>query len=93
MVAKWWFWPWYVIWLVPLGALSLGHRRWLVALVFSATAMLTYVTFYWQVTTGDWGRDVVTTAATAFVLPLAAAATGLPLGKRQATPVARLPAS
>ena len=47
MIATWWFWPWYLLWLVPLGALLPGSRPALVATVFSATAMLMYVPYFW----------------------------------------------
>jgi hypothetical protein len=70
VVAKWWFWPWYLLWLVPLGALLPLGLPALTAVVFSATAMLAYVPFYWQVSAGDSIRQQTTTAATAFVLPV-----------------------
>ena len=68
-VATWWFWPWYLAFLVPLGALLPDSRPALVAAVFSATAMLMYVPHFWLL-----GQDRVVldagTALTAFLLPV-----------------------
>lgn len=67
-VATWWFWPWYLLSLVPLGVLLPGSRPALLAAVFSATAMLMYIPYFWLL----YGDGVVlqaATSATAFLLP------------------------
>jgi hypothetical protein len=46
-IVTWWFWPWYVVLLVPLAALLPNSRVALVAAVFSLTAMLMYVPYFW----------------------------------------------
>ena len=45
VIAKWWFWPWYLLWLVPLAALLPGSRPALAASVFSLTVMMGIVTY------------------------------------------------
>jgi len=48
MLVTWWFWPWYVIWGLALAALMplSAHAR--VFVLFSATAMLIYVSSPWR---------------------------------------------
>lgn len=72
VTATWWFWPWYLLWLVPLAALTPGSRRTLVAVVFSASAMLMYVAYFWLLYT-DWVRVQTTTFKTIFIAPVAVA--------------------
>ena len=77
VVVKWWFWPWYLLWVVPLAALLPGSRQALLAAVFSATAMLIYVPYYWFLH-GDAFRILVrdalvqqaAIAATGFLVPV-----------------------
>jgi hypothetical protein len=69
VLAKWWFWPWYVLWLVPLGALLPGSRLAHVAMVFSATALLLYVPYYWLID-ADGLPTQLARAATAVALPV-----------------------
>ena len=77
VVTKWWFWPWYLLWLAPLGALLPGSRPALIAAVFSATAMAIYIPYYWLLE-GDAFRLLVrdalvpeaVIAATGFALPV-----------------------
>jgi hypothetical protein len=69
VIATWWFWPWYLLWLVPLGALLPAGRPALIAGVFSATAMAMYIPYFWLL----YGDGVVlqaATAGTAFLLPV-----------------------
>ena len=82
LIAKWWFWPWYLLWLVPLGALLPESRPALIAAVFSATAMLMYVPYNWLLETGGIPLAAAT-ALTAFLLPSLLALT--PKGRQQAT--------
>ena len=69
VLVKWWFLPWYLLWLVPLGALLPGSRPALVATAFSTTAMLMYVPHFWLL---DRDRLLLeaATAGTAFLLPV-----------------------
>ena len=69
LIATWWFWPWYAIWVVPLAALQ--PRRWTAAvgLVFSASAMLMYVPYFWMLY-HDSLRLQAATAAVAFLPPV-----------------------
>ena len=85
-IATWWFWPWYLLWLVPLGALVPAgwDRPALIAAVFSATAMLLYVPFYWLMHGDVWlsPREAVAlqaaTAGTGFLLPVVLALAPIP---------------
>jgi hypothetical protein len=70
VTLSWWFWPWYLIWLVPLAALAPRNAEALLASVFSATAMLMYVVYIWQVFDPNWHATQRETAATIFALPL-----------------------
>ena len=73
VVAKWWFWPWYLLWLVPLAAVMPRSRPSLVAGVFSFSAMLSYVPVFWPVS-DDWLTQQITAAGTALVAPVLVAA-------------------
>ncbi|MGH2584470.1 MAG: hypothetical protein ACRDJE_06095, partial [Dehalococcoidia bacterium] len=64
-----WFGPWYLVFLVPLGALLAGSRPAQIAAVFSATAMLMYVPYFWLLH-GDRVILQAATAGTAFLLPM-----------------------
>jgi hypothetical protein len=68
-VATWWFWPWYLLFLAPLGALLPGSRAALIAAVFSATAMLMYVPYFWLLYE-DGVLLQAATAGTAFLVPV-----------------------
>lgn len=68
LVATWWFWPWYVMWLVPLAAVLPYRRAALLGLTFSASAMLMYAAYFWMLY-GDGFALQVTTAAVAFLPP------------------------
>lgn len=70
VTVAWWFWPWYLIGLVPLAALAPRRPEALLASVFSLTATLMYVTYMWQVFDPDWHGTQRETAATIFVIPL-----------------------
>jgi hypothetical protein len=69
LVATWWFWPWYVLWIVPLVALLPRRGVAIIGLLFSATAMLMYVPYFWMLF-GDGLLLQATTSAVAFFLPL-----------------------
>jgi 4-amino-4-deoxy-L-arabinose transferase-like glycosyltransferase len=69
VVATWWFWPWYLLFLAPLGALLPGSRTALLAGVFSASAMLMYVPYFWLLYE-DGVLLQAATAGTAFVVPV-----------------------
>jgi alpha-1,6-mannosyltransferase len=69
VLAKWWFWPWYLLWFVPLAALLPGERAARVAAVFSISALLLYVTYYWQLYQ-PWYQLQVTTVAVVFLPPV-----------------------
>jgi hypothetical protein len=55
VLVTWWFWPWYVLWGLPLAALLpvSGYARLFV--VFSASAMLIYVSSPWRL--AIWNFD------------------------------------
>jgi hypothetical protein len=72
MLAVLWFQPWYLLWLIPLGALTAGVRT-RITLLFTLTGLLTHSatayaalkgTYYYHPT---W--EVLTVAGTVFVLP------------------------
>ena len=68
LIVTWWFWPWYVVFLVPLAALLPGSRAALVATVFSATAMLMYIPYFWLLHANPITHQAAC-VATAFLLP------------------------
>lgn len=68
LIATWWFWPWYVIWIVPVAALLPRRGAALIGLSFSASAMLMYTAYFWLLE-GDGLRLQAATAAVAFLPP------------------------
>ena len=50
----WWFWPWYVSWLVPVGALLIGGREARLAAVWSCAALAAYIPINYRVL--FWGE-------------------------------------
>lgn len=69
LIATWWFWPWYVIWIVPLAALLPGRGVALLGVVFSASAMLMYTPYFWWLY--EDGLQLQSgTSAVAFLPPL-----------------------
>jgi hypothetical protein len=71
LIATWWFWPWYVIWVVPLAALTPRRGVAILAAVFSASSMLMYAAYFWLLY-GDGLRLQAATAGVAFLPPLLA---------------------
>jgi alpha-1,6-mannosyltransferase len=69
LIATWWFWPWYVIWVVPLAALIPRRGAALVGLLFSASAMLMYVAYFWLLYEDGFQLQAAT-AAVAFIPPV-----------------------
>jgi hypothetical protein len=69
VLMQWWFWPWYLLWLVPLAALLPGGRTGQVALAFSCTSLLMYAPFFW-LTYENLLLQQVLSAAVAFALPV-----------------------
>jgi len=47
-LPTWWFWPWYVVWLLPIAAMVAGRRVATLALLFGSTALLVYPIYYWR---------------------------------------------
>jgi hypothetical protein len=75
------FWPWYLLWFVPLGAVLAGSREADLALAASATGLFTYAIFPWI----DHS-DTVNAAYVGFVF-------GVPLLYAFLAPVLRLPST
>jgi alpha-1,6-mannosyltransferase len=69
VTVKWWFWPWYLAWLVPVAALAPRRGMALLASTFSLTAMLLYAAYYWHVY-GDWHTTQQLVFKTVFAVPL-----------------------
>jgi len=69
LIATWWFWPWYVIWIVPMAALLPQRGAALIAISFSASAMLMYAAYFWLLY-GDGLRLQASTAGVAFLPPV-----------------------
>jgi alpha-1,6-mannosyltransferase len=49
MLACWWFWPWYLVTLIALGAVLWPSRAGALAVVFSCSALLLYAGLGWRV--------------------------------------------
>jgi hypothetical protein len=47
-LATWWFWPWYVMWLLPFAALVAGRRLAILGLLFGLSALMVYPIYYWR---------------------------------------------
>ncbi len=72
VTVKWWFWPWYLIWLVPIAALTPHRRIALLAVLFSFTGMLHHAAYTWNVY-DDWHDQQEVVFWTVFAAPLVAA--------------------
>lgn len=80
LLMTWWFWPWYVIWGLALAALlpASAHARLFV--LFSATAMLIYVSSPWRLSLWNFESPLPMALGTAlfvFTTPLLYAAVEL----------------
>jgi hypothetical protein len=73
LLATWWFWPWYVLWVVPLAAMVPRRGTAWLGLLFSASAMLMYAPYFWLL----YGDGVILQAATAAVAFLPPVLAGL----------------
>jgi hypothetical protein len=49
MLACWWFWPWYLVTMIALGAILWPGRAGTLAVVFSCSALLLYAGLGWRV--------------------------------------------
>jgi cobalamin synthase len=47
LLMSWWFLPWYILWALPLAALSVGRPIGRIGLVLSCTALLSYAPIAW----------------------------------------------
>lgn len=47
-LQSWWFFPWYLAWLIPLGAVLAQRRTAVLAIIYSASAMALLVPFGWR---------------------------------------------
>lgn len=73
VLMTWWFWPWYVVMIVPLAAIVPEKRAALVASVFSATALLMYLPYFWLLHTNPILLEGATVAV-AYLAPALCAA-------------------
>jgi hypothetical protein len=74
VLASWWFWPWYLIWLAPLAALGAAgdRRRWVFVLI-TAGALLSYL-YWWDdppARSRRWFELYALLTAVVFLLPAA----------------------
>jgi alpha-1,6-mannosyltransferase len=72
VTMKWWFWPWYLTWLVPIAALAPHRRIAILAVLFSFTGMLHHAAYTWNVY-DDWHDQQELMFWTVFATPLAVA--------------------
>jgi alpha-1,6-mannosyltransferase len=72
ITVKWWFWPWYLAWLIPVAALAPRRGMAVLASLFSMTAMLLYAAYDWNVY-DDWHHTQRLVFMTVFAAPLALA--------------------
>lgn len=74
LFVAWWFWPWYIIWLVVLAAPLPGRREVILAVLFSATALIGHLVYNWKelvgITFGSPWLSLVMTIAV-FLVPVA----------------------
>ncbi len=68
-IATWWYWPWYVVFVLPLAALHPGSRIALVGGALAACSMLMYIPYFWLIAE-DWVLHQTMTAMTAFTIPI-----------------------
>jgi hypothetical protein len=69
LIATWWFWPWDVLWIVPIAALVPQRGAALVGLLFSVTALLMYVPYFWLLYEDGFLLQAATSAV-AFLPPV-----------------------
>jgi alpha-1,6-mannosyltransferase len=73
LLASWWFFPWYVLWLAPPAVLARGVTRLLALAAMSGAALLTYC-YWWPdppFRSEKWFRLYAAIVAGVFVLPAA----------------------
>ena len=87
MLAAWWFWPWYVVPLVALGAVLWPGRAGVMMAIFSASALLLYVPLGWRLLLFTYENalsQAIGLAASGFLAPALTWALGWrALGERQ----------
>jgi hypothetical protein len=47
-IIGWWYWPWYLLWLLPFAALLLGSQAGMIAFILSYTSFLAYIPVGWE---------------------------------------------
>jgi hypothetical protein len=47
-IIGWWYWPWYLLWLIPFAALLVGRSEAMIALILSYTSFLAYIPVGWE---------------------------------------------
>jgi len=57
VLMTWWFWPWYIVWGLALAALLPLSSHGRLFVLFSMTAMLGYVSFYWGGALWNWSTN------------------------------------
>jgi hypothetical protein len=73
LLASWWFFPWYVLWLAPPAVLARGPSRIFALGVMSGAALLTYL-YWWPdppFRGEEWFRLYAAIVAGVFALPAA----------------------
>jgi hypothetical protein len=71
LLLTWWFWPWYVLWGLPLAALLPGSAYSRLFVLFSATAMLLYISSAWRLTVWNFSSLYPMSLGTALLVFLA----------------------
>lgn len=78
LLASWWFWPWYVLWLAPAAALARGWSRVSAVVVMAGASLLTYL-YWWPdppFRSQEWFRLYAAITLAVFVAPAAVWAWG-----------------
>lgn len=47
-IIGWWYWPWYLLWVLPFAALLIGERAAMLAFILSLTTFLNYIPVGWE---------------------------------------------
>lgn len=60
VLQSWWFFPWYLCWLLPLGAVLARRRAAILTMIYTASAMTIFVTLgWWAFLTPTWTRSLL----------------------------------
>jgi hypothetical protein len=61
LLVRWWYMPWYGVWLLPLAVATRDAKLWAMALALAAGGLLMYLPIYWGPSGNGLAWDALTT--------------------------------